>query len=347
MLLIPQVAFDFFSLESYGLFKSEINSILTLKFDSVAQQRLPSFSPIQSALTPSWKTTRSICLSYSSFLSVNSTTIESSDLSPLLVHSISLLCPKAQPFMTQKVTIFSALSLFYLYNTSIAFFVLKFKLYLFSNQNQINLITIFTFQKQINEKQQFFYLSQMNLSKNSLSFRIICLNCSVNVIEIVVIGTEKQILSMAPLNRAKNPSFFTKRVKPWKAFLYPKIESSSLPPPFWATSALWICILSLTISNGVVAHPATDPATDEHKILSVRVGFCLSLTKLAFIFSKAVKKMALKGPKKSKVAPKAYFNEILPYKVRLNPQTCVFFAWPRQDFCRSIILFMTEPAFFP
>ena len=188
---------------------------------------------------------------------------------------------------------------------------------------------------------------QMNLSKNSLSFRIICLNCSVNVIEIVVIGTEKHILNIAPLNRAKNPSFFTKRLKPWKAFLYPKIESSSLPPPFWATSALWICILSLTISKGVVAHPAIDPATDEHKILSARVGFCLSLTKWAFIFSKAVKKMALKGPKNSKVAPKAYFNEVLLYKVQLNPQTCVFFAWLRQDFCKSIILFMTEPAFFP
>ncbi len=77
----------------------------------------------------------------------------------------------------------------------------------------------------------------MNLSKNSFSFNIICLICSVSVIEIVVIGTEKQILKNAPLNKAKNPSFFIKRLKPWKAFLYPNTESSSLPP-LWATSAL-------------------------------------------------------------------------------------------------------------
>ena len=79
-------------------------------------------------------------------------------------------------------------------------------------------------------------------------------------------GTEKQIRNIAPLNRDKNPSFLTKRLKPWKMFRYPNTEFSSLPP-VCATSALWICILNFTISKGVVAHPAIDPATDEHNIL--------------------------------------------------------------------------------
>ena len=186
----------------------------------------------------------------------------------------------------------------------------------------------------------------MNLSKNSFSFKIICFNCSVKVIAIVDIGTEKQILKNAPLNKAKKPSFLIKRLKPWKTFLYPKTESWRLPP-LWATSALCICILSFTISNGVVAQPAIDPATDEQRILYPKVGFYFSLTKLAFIFSKAVKNMALKGPKNSKVAPNAYLDEKVPCKAQSSLQICVFFAWPQLEICKSIILFMTEPAFVP
>lgn len=87
----------------------------------------------------------------------------------------------------------------------------------------------------------------MNWSKNYFLSSRICLKCSVRVIEIVVMGIEKQILKKAPLNNAKNPSFLTKRLNPWKAFLYPNTESSKRPPPFWAMSALWICILNLTI----------------------------------------------------------------------------------------------------
>ncbi len=45
----------------------------------------------------------------------------------------------------------------------------------------------------------------MYLSTNSVLFKTICLNCSVNVIEIVVIGMEKQILRKDPLKRDKYP----------------------------------------------------------------------------------------------------------------------------------------------
>lgn len=145
---------------------------------------------------------------------------------------------------------------------------------------------------------------QIHWSRNYFLSRIICLNCCVNVIVIVVIGIEKHNLKNAPLNKAKNPYFLIKSPRPWNAFRYPKTESSNRPP-VWATSALWICILSFTIYNGVVKYPAIPPAIDEHKILYFKVCFSLSFTIKDFNFSKEAKKMALKGPKNKRVAPKA------------------------------------------
>lgn len=60
---------------------------------------------------------------------------------------------------------------------------------------------------------------------------------------------------------------------------------------------------SFTTSSGVVMNPAKAEAVAELMMLSVRVGFSRSLVTKSFIFSKEAKKMALKGPKKRRVAP--------------------------------------------
>lgn len=110
----------------------------------------------------------------------------------------------------------------------------------------------------------------------------LCLKFSVKLIDSVVIGTVSIIRSNPPRYKDKNPSFVAIRYSPWKEFLYPKTESSKLPPLI-ETSALWICILSLTISKGVVKKPASAEAVDEHKILLGSEGL-FKLTKF-FIFS--------------------------------------------------------------
>lgn len=50
-------------------------------------------------------------------------------------------------------------------------------------------------------------------------------------------------------------------------------------------------------------NPAKAEAVAELMMLSVKVGFSRSLVTKSFIFSKEAKKMALKGPKKRRVAP--------------------------------------------
>ena len=144
-------------------------------------------------------------------------------------------------------------------------------------------------------------INQMNDSSRWF-YRILCLNWSVKLIEIVVMGTEKQILTNAPLYRAKNPSFLYIENNPWKTFRYPKTDFSR-EPPCVATSALWTCILSLTRSSGVTIKPAKAEAEAEHIILSLMVGFSRSFKTKSFIFYRVMKNIALNGPKKTNVAP--------------------------------------------
>jgi len=189
------------------------------------------------------------------------------------------------------------------------FYSFWFKFLKIKVQKQINCED--NFQKKKYKRSIIFHI---NWSKNYFLDNIICLKCSVKVIDMVVIGIEKQILKNPPLNNAKNPSFLIRRLNPWNAFPYPKTESCRRPP-VWATSALWICILSFTISKGVVKYPAMAPAIDEQRMLSDRVWLFLSFTKISFIFSKEAKKIALNGPKNSKVAPKAW-NKTINYSIK-------------------------------
>ncbi len=125
-------------------------------------------------------------------------------------------------------------------------------------------------------------LSQINLY-NMCEFKSLCLNSYVRLIHIVVIGMLKHILISPPLYNAKNPYFLYIVCNPWKAFRYPKTDFYNVPPCV-ATSALWICIRSLTTSSGVVIYPAHALAVAEQIILSTKVGLSLFLTTISFIF---------------------------------------------------------------